>query len=273
MTYSKNHYFGLDLETLSPVQQKLLKGEKLSFEEEEQLEKELGYLSEDDLSPEELAEIEKEAKQLAQKHKALAPQPYRPTQGQEQDPKEPSPNGSHQTITPELPFAPPAKGGTMRTCRRCGVTYGDRFFYHHKSGARKRIEPVCIGCQQHARDTKKRANRPRQKAKWAIGNYVRKYIKLGTVKTAEEFIKRFGWDLDQITHDIEHAYQNGCTYCHESISEMGNGLSGVTLDVVDPEALPIYGTNTNWVCRSCNSPEKLNPPKTPDLQMALGIGE
>lgn len=98
-----NAYFGLDTEALSPAQQKALKGETLSPEESEQLNQELGYLSEDDLTPEELAAIEQEAKRLAQKHKALAPQPYRPTQGQEQDLKEPPSNGSPQAITPELP--------------------------------------------------------------------------------------------------------------------------------------------------------------------------
>lgn len=153
----------------------------------------------------------------------------------------------------------------MRTCRRCNETYSDSFFQikeKARAAAAARRSLVCRGCQQHARDTKKRANRSREKARRTIRTHAEKYIRLGIVKTAEEFIKRFSWDIDQIAHDIDHAYQNGCKYCYVFFLEMDMGLAYLTLDIINPKLLPFYKTNTKWVCGTCNrnksekSPEK-----------------
>lgn len=153
----------------------------------------------------------------------------------------------------------------MRTCRRCNGIYSDEFFISHsrsRAAARERYkDKICIGCQQHERDTQKRASRPREKARRTIRTHAEKYILSGTVKTKEEFTNRFGWDVDQIAHDISHAFKNGCQYCHELFSSMGNGLSDVTLDIINPEGLPYYTTNTKWVCGTCNRAKQRKSPE------------
>ncbi len=151
----------------------------------------------------------------------------------------------------------------MRACRKCNGEYSDRFFQAHKNlqrAAASYKDLICIGCQQSDRDTKKRASRPREKARRTIRTHAEKYVRLGIAKTTEEFIDRFGWDIDLIAHQIDHAYQNGCAYCHEMFSEMGNGLADVTLDIINPEALPFYNTNTKWVCGTCNRAKKRKSP-------------
>ena len=153
----------------------------------------------------------------------------------------------------------------MRTCRKCNGEYSDRFFQHHRdlvrAAARTKKELTCIGCQQYDRDTKKRANRPREKARRTIRTHAEKYILSGEVKTKEEFIDRFGWDIDQIAHDIDHSSKNGCSYCFEMFSEMANGFSDITLDIVNPEGLPYYRTNTMWVCGTCNRAKQRKSPE------------
>ncbi len=159
----------------------------------------------------------------------------------------------------------------MRTCKRCNGEFSDSFFkslvYEKTSDSRcyqkkyeyKRL--VCEGCFQKDRTTAKRTNRPKEKARRTIRSHVEKYIKLGAVENTEEFIERFSWYIDQIAHDIEHAYKNGCAYCHELFSGMGNGLVDVTLDIINPKEPPYYKTNTKWVCNTCNNAKKGKSPQ------------
>jgi hypothetical protein len=147
----------------------------------------------------------------------------------------------------------------MRKCRKCNGEYSEGFFVGHDNSQRAGAsykDKVCIGCQQSARDKAKRHNRPREKARRTIRSHSDKYIKLGEVKTQDEFIDMFGWDIDQMAHDISHAFTNSCPYCLESFKDMGNGLADVTLDVIDSKELPWYKTNTKWVCGTCNNAKK-----------------
>jgi hypothetical protein len=75
------------------------------------------------------------------------------------------------------------------------------------------------------------------------------------------FAIQYGWKVDQMAHDIEHAHKNGCPYCHRSFSEMGGGLSDVSLDIWDPQKQPFYALNTRWVCRTCNKEKQRTPPE------------
>ena len=115
------------------------------------------------------------------------------------------------------------------------------------------LHAVCIGCELTERTNKKQRNRPREKARKALSRHATKYIKEGLVSSAQEFTSLFGYSVDQMAHDIEHAFQNGCPYCGRSFASMAHGLNDVTLDIIDPKRPPNYRTNTRWVCNTCNS--------------------
>jgi hypothetical protein len=55
-----------------------------------------------------------------------------------------------------------------------------------------------------------------------------------------------------MAHEAEHTYGNGCPNCSKPFAIMGHGLADITLDMNDPKAPPYYGTNTKWICQTCN---------------------
>lgn len=152
-----------------------------------------------------------------------------------------------------------------KICKKCSGTYSEYFFYKNittnfgSHGFQSR-ETICKGCQISARTNSKRSNRSREKARRTLRHHAEKYIKLGHAASRENFAKKFGWNLDQMAHDINHAYSNGCSYCHEPYSKMGNGLSDLTLDIRYPDLLPYYETNTCWACATCNQLKQRTPP-------------
>jgi len=155
----------------------------------------------------------------------------------------------------------------QKTCRRCGLTYepAEAFFrqnlnHRGKLGNYRYLKSVCIGCETTARTERKRRNRPREKARRTWHHHADKYIKLGMAKSRDDFAKRYGWDLDQMAHDIEHASANGCPYCHQLFAEMVHGLADITLDIINPDMPPYYESNVRWVCMTCNREKKKTPP-------------
>lgn len=151
-----------------------------------------------------------------------------------------------------------------RRCARCGQTFDESFFRRNAGSncsPQRARRYVCRGCEQTRRDEIKGRNRPRSKAHGAIRTHADKYIRLGLVQTKAEFCERFGWDVAQMEHDIEHAAGNGCPYCRKQFSSMAHGLADVTVDIVDPQALPYYRTNARWVCSTCNKAKHDTPPE------------
>jgi len=118
-----------------------------------------------------------------------------------------------------------------------------------------------MGCEQQERDDRKRRNRPKAKARNTFYHHADKFIQAGKAESRREFAELYGWDIGQMSHDIEHAYGNGCPYCHQSFAEMGHGLSDVTLDIIDTEKPPYYTTNVRWVCATCNKEKQRTPPE------------
>lgn len=146
----------------------------------------------------------------------------------------------------------------MRRCSRCGGIYDEVFFRRTRTVSAiadtySDRRPVCIGCEQTGRDERKRQRRSLVKARNALRTHANKYILAGTVTTQSEFAERFDWDIKQMAHDIDHTASNGCQRCRRSFKSMGNGLSDVSLDIIDPKKLPYYRTNVRWICRTCNS--------------------
>lgn len=140
------------------------------------------------------------------------------------------------------------------TCKRCGYTDDEAFFGFHGSSRVKNIHRshVCLMCVQEEKDRIKRPNRAAPKARHILYSHCEKYNhNYGTRLKPMEFARKFGWDLKQMTHDIEHAFNNWCSYCESPYSGMGHGLAAVTLDIVNPDEAPYY-TNVRFCCATCN---------------------
>ena len=154
-----------------------------------------------------------------------------------------------------------------RQCKRCHVTYvGDEVeaMFTLWSGVAMATPPrrnaVCNACRQTARDDRKRTNRWIPKCQRTLRHHAEKFIALGMAASRADFAERYGWDIGKMAHEVEHAYANGCPYCHGKFGEMGNGPRDITLDVIDPTRPPYYRTNCRWVCSTCNSAKCSTPP-------------
>lgn len=146
-------------------------------------------------------------------------------------------------------------GDGRRECRRCGGRYHAVAFRVSRalSCASTRRSSVCVWCEFEPRQAIKDARRAIVKAQRTIRTHAAKYIKKGLCGSVEQFVKDFCWDAKQMAHDIEHAFANGCPYCRVQFASMHGGLHNVSLDVINPETPPFYGSNTKWVCKTCNS--------------------
>jgi hypothetical protein len=70
--------------------------------------------------------------------------------------------------------------------------------------------------------------------------------------TLDQLEHDFGWNLPRIAHDFRLAAQNGCRNCGRPFRNMRYGLHDMSLDMLDPERLPHYVTNTMVLCMLCN---------------------
>lgn len=149
----------------------------------------------------------------------------------------------------------------QRMCKRCCGTFSTVFFRkktHHYMHIMN--SAICFGCETTARTEKKRRNRPLEKARSTLHRHADKYIRLKMADNRDHFAERYGWDLERVAHDIKHEHGNNCGYCYTPYREMGNGLSDVTLDIVDTDKQPFYGYNTKWVCATCNREKQKTDP-------------
>lgn len=153
---------------------------------------------------------------------------------------------------------------TTRRCSRCGGEYDEEAGFRLTRSVAARAatpsdrRPVCIPCEQTARDQKKEARRVLVKADRAIRSHTERFNKRhGSDLTVSHFVERFDWDRDQLAHDIEHAFTNGCHRCRRMFRDMPNGLANLTIDVIDPRQLPYYRTNIRvGLCKTCNSAKR-----------------
>ena len=140
-----------------------------------------------------------------------------------------------------------------RRCNKCGGTYDAIFF---ESGGSNKVgmhtylaksRSICKGCSQSARDKSKLANRWRSKMRSTRKMHAQKFS-----KSLDDFENFYKWNLEQMEHDARHAYENGCPLCGETFFLMGHGLADITLDIIVRDSPPVYGTNTRWLCATCN---------------------
>lgn len=152
----------------------------------------------------------------------------------------------------------------FRQCKECKQWLPERFFpanqktgLVYKSGWRQR---TCMGCRDKIADARKAQNRFIKKAKNAIYNHGQKAIEAGLARNLDEFRALYGWDVQQMAHDMAHAYENGCPICHGSYKEMGHGLRDLTIDIINPIRPPHYGINTQYICSTDNTRKQRTDP-------------
>jgi hypothetical protein len=167
---------------------------------------------------------------------------------------------------------------TDRQCTRCGTWYpaedvasGQAFHDRGWRGDKMHLATRCRPCEESAADARKSAYRWASKvhsttrghadklAKSRTGPHCKAWFDPGLSK--EALISRYGWTADQMAHDAEFQYNNGCSYCHHPYVEMGHGVADITLDIFDPRLPPDYGTNTRWCCMTCQRRKGLLTPE------------
>lgn len=158
----------------------------------------------------------------------------------------------------------------QRTCKRCGTTYyGDEvqacFRSSTKSDKYTCLKTSCQPCELTVRTQAKEVSRFLIKARGTIKHHATKWAKADDpaqrwVASVAELIDRFLWDDIRIAHDMEHAWQNGCADCGMQFQDMPGGLHDLTLDIIDRDKPPYYGTNTRYVCTTCNRKKSRTPP-------------
>lgn len=79
------------------------------------------------------------------------------------------------------------------------------------------------------------------------------------IEVAKELGDVFGWELGRMAEDAKHAYDGRCSDCGCTFASMVNGLFDLTLDVRQPTDPPYYGTNTAWICQTCNRAKGRTP--------------
>jgi hypothetical protein len=150
-----------------------------------------------------------------------------------------------------------------KQCSRCHGIFNVAFFAKNRKvvfGLVYQTErSVCIGCQQTGRDRTKQENRFRDKARNCIRKHAERLCKKWECST-KEFADRYGWSIDNIEHDLKHAWENGCPSCRKSFRSMGHGISDMTLDIMDPTREPFYMNNVQIQCRTCNTAKGDRPP-------------
>lgn len=150
-----------------------------------------------------------------------------------------------------------------KVCARCGGSFDSEAFFGRRNGSSVRYayltRSICIGCEQSTRDATKGESRWRAKARDALNRHADRFIADGLAVDRADFATRYGWDVGRMAHEAEHAYSNGCGYCGHRFQEMGHGLADITLDILDPTALPFYATNVKWCCATCNREKARTP--------------
>jgi len=149
----------------------------------------------------------------------------------------------------------------MKRCAECGRRFGLSFFRRNRAlyaYSANGTHARCIGCEQTARDNNKASPEGRWREK-IVGTIRRHARRLG--HSVEILQDRYGWTVSNMLHDAQHAYKNGCPYCHRNFAAMGHGLNDVTLDIVDRDKAPFYVTNAKWVCPTCNKEKSTMTPE------------
>jgi len=141
-------------------------------------------------------------------------------------------------------------------CNGCKELYDEDFFAKctdNRSAQRCAYRRArCMGCEQEARDEEKQEDRFLVKARNALYSHARRLIERGVIQYKQELIDKYGWNIKWMAHQMEHAFGNCCDGCRRAYASFPNGLSALTLDIIDPKEPPYYCSNV-WIrCETCN---------------------
>jgi len=78
---------------------------------------------------------------------------------------------------------------------------------------------------------------------------------------SRQFIEKYGWNTNQMAHDIKRSAEGNCPYCHNPFMQTGHILRNITIDIVNPKLPPDYTTNTKWICMMCNTTKQRRSPE------------
>lgn len=158
-----------------------------------------------------------------------------------------------------------------RACARCGYVYeGEEIevAFRDSGVCRTRTTKyrrgVCVVCLQTDGDESKALNRFLVKARSTIARHARKYG-----MTPADFMAKYNWSVGQLAHDMEFQWGNGCSYCHGRYQKMEHGLQAMTVDIMDRQAPPYYGTNTKLCCGTCNKAKGKMPLRQWGIRLAI----
>jgi len=143
----------------------------------------------------------------------------------------------------------PGVGGPHQiVCRRCRGVYSPAFFRRLDGSGDQPAIQTCIGCERHRRLVNHEEVAVRRKARSTLRHHADRYQQKGTVGSLDDFVVRFGWDVDRMIVDIRAALSHPCHYCATPLV----ALAECSLDITDPHQAPHYRSNTRWICRWCN---------------------
>ena len=119
--------------------------------------------------------------------------------------------------------------------------------------------PRCILCTQTRSDYFKTLDRELTKAKNTLTAHADRYSKSKrwncSIAEARRRLIAYGWDVEVIAQMFRNAKAAGI--CHECEWEWDYGEHEMTLDVSDPDALPVISPesrcNVTVMCRTCNT--------------------
>lgn len=133
-----------------------------------------------------------------------------------------------------------------------------RFIRRDRPGDKEYVvtRPRCRVCSQIRRDYLKHRNRLREKARSSLGHHAKRYAeKWGCSRQeARRRLIAYGWSIDGLADLLEQAQilgtcpkDDACGYTWDL------GPHDMTIDVKDPDALPLFATNVWVICRTCNT--------------------
>lgn len=76
---------------------------------------------------------------------------------------------------------------------------------------------------------------------------------VGSTGFSRELLITIGWETEAMAHSFIHSLlHNRCPGgCGRRLSELPS--SDITIDIRERSAPPVWGANTQWMCRPCNS--------------------
>ena len=163
----------------------------------------------------------------------------------------------------------------MKRCTKCVEDYELDFFAYrcstrstpkrrHADAQGESRRPICMGCEQTAKDERKQHDRMLQKIRDTIRRHAKKF---GISR--DRLMHHYGWTIEKLRHDaLDHYEHKGCGLCEKPFHK-GDTMNDLTLDILDPKIEPFYSFNVKWICNACNRMKQLASPVVFAIRLAM----